>query len=199
MSGTSGRRRAVDCGIRWAPRRWAPTVRTTISRRAAGAGKRALIEYPRARLTLSLSIVVIGGGGGGGGGGTARGDAIRVRLLLSLVAKARARAITCGSFQARIFKLGEPSLTVLLAVVKLEVLQEESSSSRLHKRNSRNYSLWSFQPTLFHWWILIWRRASEFYSFPTRCFRAFHFSCGFCDVLISKLSLCSENSCFNWN
>lgn len=96
MSGTSGRRRAADCGIRWSTATLGTDhVRTTISRRAAGAGKRTLTEYPRARLALSLlGIVVIGGGGGGGGdgdgGGTARGDAIRVRPLL-ITESSRAR------------------------------------------------------------------------------------------------------------
>lgn len=194
MSGTSGRRRAVDCGIRWAPRRWAPrrwapTVRTTILRRAAGAGKRALTEYPTARLTLSLGIVVIGGGGGGGGGGTARGDAIRVRPLLSLVAKARARAITCGSFQARSFWTRRAELSgargcqtrsFIGGVLEFEASQKECSS--LLEVIHREASKFSF----FHWWIFIQRWASEFYSFSF-----------FVRVLlISKLSFCSESSCF---
>lgn len=80
MSGTSGRRRADDCGIRWSTAMLGTDhVRMTVSRRTASAGRRALTEYPRTRLALSLGIVVIGGGGSDG---TARGDAIRVRPLL---------------------------------------------------------------------------------------------------------------------
>jgi len=102
MSGTSGRRRAADCGIRWSTATLGTDhVRMTISRRVAGAGKRALTEYPRTRLALSLGIVVIGGVGGGGG--IARDDAIRLRLLLITDNEnSRARG-KLGSFQARSF------------------------------------------------------------------------------------------------
>jgi len=65
-------------------------VQTTVLRRAAGAGKRALTEYPKARLALSLSIV--GGGGSGDGGDTAKGDAVRLRSLFNSDSKSsRAR------------------------------------------------------------------------------------------------------------
>lgn len=125
MSGTSGRRRDADCGIRWSTAgRWAPIVRTSISRRTAGAGKRALTEYPRPRLALSLGIVLIGGGG------TARGDAIRVRPLLSLLTKARARAITRGSFPSADL-LNSTSLSLLARVA--------SSSSKPRRRNLRDF------------------------------------------------------------
>jgi len=138
MSGTSGRRRAADCGIRWSTATLGTDhVRMTISRRVAGAGKRALTEYPRARLALSLGIVVIGGVGGGGG--IARGDAIRLRLLLITDNETRARAVNSAAFKRGAFKLGEPSLMTHTAV-KLEASQKRSSSSKLS----------SFQYSFFH-------------------------------------------------
>lgn len=121
MSGTSGRRRTADCGIRWSTAMLGTDhVRTTLSRRAAGAGKRALTENPRA---LSLRIVVIGGGRGGD---TARGDAIRVRpLLITSSESSRARDKLVRQLPSAELS-NEPSL-----LARCQALQEKSSNLKL--------------------------------------------------------------------
>lgn len=152
MSGTSGRRRTADCGIRWSTAMLGTDhVRTTVSRRAAGAGKRALTEYRRARLALSLGIVVIGGGGGGSGDGITRGDKYACVPSCHQQRKlARARAITRGSLQARNFRTrGEPSF-LARATIKLcrRNLRAWSYSSRSFLLHADLYLTLSFRTAL---------------------------------------------------
>lgn len=131
MSGTSGRRRTADCGIRWSTAMLGTDhVRTTVSRRAAGAGKRALTEYRRARLALSLGIVVIGGCGGGSGDGITRGDAISTRASPPVTGNESSRARD-NARQLASAELSNSRQAELFGSRDYRALQEESSSLKL--------------------------------------------------------------------